>query len=192
MVKFKEAEWKKLVEKDENLTLIGKFVQNRPSIDMIRSSFQKIIPIGGGAHIGAVDARSILLHFASKEDCMHVLLRGQVIVDGKVVRFARWSSDWRRRRTSPIVLVWIQLPNLSFYLFNFNSLAHVCAPIGKLVGMDAPTERKTRPSVVRVRIEVDLRQKLIDKILMEVWSENGEVVGYWQKIVYETVPRVVF
>lgn len=179
VVKFKEAEWRKLAEVDESLTLVGIFVQKRPSIDVIRSSFQKLIPIGGAAQIGAVDARSILLRFDSEKDCMSVLMRGQVIVDGKVVRFARWSPDWRKKRNSPIVLAWIQLPNLPFHLFNSGSLPHICAPIGKLVGLDAPTEKRIRPSVARVRIELDLRQKRVDKIRLEIWGENGEVVGFW-------------
>lgn len=63
-----------------------------------------------------------------------------------------------------MVFVWVQLPDLPVHLFNFESLAHVCAPVGKLLILDAPTVKRIRRSVARARIVVDLRQKRIDKI----------------------------
>lgn len=45
VVKFKELEWRKLDEKDEELLLVGRFTQSRPPIDDIRSAFQRLIPV---------------------------------------------------------------------------------------------------------------------------------------------------
>lgn len=103
VVKFKEFEWKKLAEKDECLTLVGRFIQPRPAIDVIRVQFQKLLPVSSLAHVGVIDCRSILLQFSVKEDCERVLMRRHASVDGKLVRFLRWTPDWRRRRSSPIV-----------------------------------------------------------------------------------------
>lgn len=188
VVKFKELEWRKLAEKDEELLLVGRFMQNRPPIDVIRSAFQCLILVGGATHVGAIDTRIILLRFAVKEDCQRVFSRGQMTVEGRTLRFARWTPDWRKRRSSPIVPIWIQLLDLPLHLLNFDCLAHVCALIGKCLDLDAPTLKRTRPGVARVRIEVDLRQKRIEKVRLEIWNEDGNVFGFWQKVVYESLP----
>lgn len=178
-VKFKETEGKKLAEKADCLTLIGNFTQSRPAIDVIRTSFHKLFPVVSLAHVRVIDSRNIMLQFYIKEDCERVLLKGQAVVEGKLVRFSRWSSDWMRRRASPFAPVWIQLLNLLIHLFNSCSLAHVCAPIGKLIGLDSLTVKMTRPSVARAQVEIDLRREKIDKIRLEVWGKSGEIVGFW-------------
>lgn len=72
-------------------------------------------------------------------------------------------------------------------MFNFCSIEHVCAPVGRLLGLDAPTRKKTRPSVARAEIEVDMSKNGIDKVRLEIWNEKGEAVGFWQRIEYETL-----
>lgn len=78
------------------------------------------------------------------------------------MRFFRWSLEWKRRIDSLIVPLWIQLSDFPFHLFNLCSLAHVCAPIGRLIGFDRPTEKRTRPSVARAKVEVDLWNRQVD------------------------------
>lgn len=136
-----------------------------------------MFPIKGAAHVGVLDAKIILIKFTLEDDCSSVLRSGQAMVVGRCVRFVRWMPDWRRR--TPVVPIWIQLPGLPYHLFNFDALSHVCALVGRLMEMDAPTVNKTRPSVSRARIQLDLRKKRVDRIRMEKWSEEGEVFGFW-------------
>lgn len=128
MVKFKDVEWIKLARDDENLTLIGRFTQRMPAIDVVRMVFQNLFPISGAAHIGAIDAVDILIRFSVKEDCAKVLMKGHAIVEGKINRFERWMPEWSGQIDSLFAPVWIQLPDLPFHLFNFCGMSHVCAP----------------------------------------------------------------
>lgn len=48
-------------------TLIGKFSQIRPSIDIIRKDFAKIIPGKGVSTIGAYDMRHVFIDFDNVE-----------------------------------------------------------------------------------------------------------------------------
>lgn len=186
-VKFKREEWWKLAECDEGYTLIGKFVKRRSIIDVVRKNFQRLFPISGAAHIGAFDAFHIVIQFSEK-DCARVLLKGQASVEGILVSFGRWTPDWRQRNASPVVPVWIRFQDLPFHLFNPCCLSHVFSTIGNLIGLDAPKVRRTRPSVARAKVEIDLRKKLVEKIQMEICNEGGEVSGFLQRIVYESVP----
>lgn len=61
VVQFKAEEWRNLARDYENLTLIWKFLQKRPAIDIVRSVFQKSFPISRAAHIGVIDALHILI-----------------------------------------------------------------------------------------------------------------------------------
>lgn len=106
VVRFKAEEWRRLAERDQDLTLVGVFEKSRPSIDEVRRDFQRLLPVKGAAHIGVVDGRTILLRFNLVEVCLCVLERRQVLVARSCVRFEKWVPDWRRRR-SAVVPVWI-------------------------------------------------------------------------------------
>lgn len=67
----------------------------------------------------------------------------------------------------------------------------MCSPIGKLIGLDAPTVRRTRPSIARARVEIDPMKRGIDKVRMEIWSENGDVIGFWQRMFMNPCPLSV-
>lgn len=56
-------------------TIIGKFSQIRPSIDIIRREFTKIIPGKGNIKIGAYDMHHVFLDFDNIEDHLNVLSR---------------------------------------------------------------------------------------------------------------------
>lgn len=84
-----------LAEEDECLTSVGRFEKKRLEIEVVREALRKRFSIIGKANIGVLEGH-ILIHFLL-EDCSSILLRGQACVDGVVVRFGRWSPDWRRR-----------------------------------------------------------------------------------------------
>lgn len=81
------------------------------------------------------------------------------------------------------------MPGMPYHLLTFDSLSHICAPLGGLLGLDAPTVKQTRPSIARMRIALDLRRKRYDKVQLEVWDENGEISDFWQHVVYELWPE---
>nr|GMD12985.1 calcium-dependent protein kinase 1-like [Ipomoea batatas] len=125
----------------------------------------------------------------------------------------RWSGSWRRKRERTEIshghgvdredaledreesrkpprrnpLVWFQLPNLPIHLFDFESISRICALIGREIALDSATSGKSRPSVARVRLEIDVLKQEMDRIWVEFVTDNGNFSGFWQPIVRERV-----
>nr|GMC92347.1 TMV resistance protein N-like [Ipomoea batatas] len=192
IIKFSEAEWIELEEIEGNCTLVGRFVRERPSLDTIRAKISSVLRLDGIVQIGFLSRHSIMLRFELESDFKKARIQGQITIDGAKAWFTRWTADWCESRDSPLALVWIELPNLPLHLFNFESITRICAPIGRAIDLDSATCRRSRPSVAKVRLEIDVSKPMIDKIRIEIvngYGGNGGAKGLWQRIVYGRMPR---
>lgn len=188
-VRFFKDEWGRLAEIEERVTLVGKFLKGRPPLEIIRQKFQSTFSLIGSAHVGSLDFCHILIRFSREDDCEKVLAKGLEMVAGKPMRLTRWSPDWSTRKESPLARVWVLFPGLPCHLFDPNSLQHLCRPVGKLLALDSATARRTRPSVARVKLELDLLKPLVDKIWIGFADEGVDPEdGFWQRLEYENVP----
>nr|GMD89666.1 TMV resistance protein N-like [Ipomoea batatas] len=164
VVKFTEAEWREKAEIEGNRTLIGRFSRWRPSLDSVRARIGYVLRLEGGVHIGSLNKQSIMLRFDLE-------------------------ADWCATNDSLIALVWIELPNLPLHLYDFDLISRICGPIGKAFDLDAATYRRSRPSVAKVRLEIDVTKTKFDRIWIEIVNEIGMVRGFWQRIEYGRVPK---
>nr|GMC61994.1 TMV resistance protein N-like [Ipomoea batatas] len=187
-VRFSEAEWRRLAESDEGCTLVGRFVKERPPLETIRARIGAALRLEGGVHIGSLNRRSITLRFDLDSDFKRAWFRGQVMVDGAKAWFERWSPAWCATKDSPLSLVWVELPNLPLHLFDFESISRICAPFGRAIELDLATVRKSRPSVAKVRLEIDVTKPRLDRIWIEFVQGNGMVSGFWQRIEFLRIP----
>ncbi|XP_031111987.1 uncharacterized protein LOC116015961 [Ipomoea triloba] len=153
-------------------------------MEQIRAEVRTSLRITGDVQVGSVNAKTILLRFSSEEDCKRVLMRNWATVSGARAWLSRWSPEWRPWCDSPFVPVWIEFPNLPFHLFDFSMLERICEPLGKIIDVDRATEMRSRPSVAKVRIEIDMRRP----VLHWMWIGAG-VKGFWQRICYDFIPK---
>nr|GMC68963.1 TMV resistance protein N-like [Ipomoea batatas] len=72
--------------------------------------------------------------------------------------------------------------------FKYIFLARICAPIGRVIELDLATIRKSRPSVAKVRLEIDVTKPRLERIWIEVVNREGVVSGFWQRIEFLKVP----
>ena len=116
------------------------------------------------------------------EETIKVWLKDATYIKDSLFRFVKWSADFKSGAEPSIVPMWIQFPNLLpicfFQDYNLRSIENV---VGKVLLIDGPTPRLSRPSVARVCVEVDLLKKNPNR----VWLNMGQYEGRWQKIVYE-------
>ena len=109
-------------------------------------------------------------------------MKDATYIKDSLFRFVKWSADFKSGAEPSIVPMWIRFPNLLpicfFQDYYLRSIANV---VGKLLLIDGPTPRFSRPSVARVCVEVDLLKKNPNR----VWLNMGQYEGRWQKIVYE-------
>nr|GMC95658.1 TMV resistance protein N-like [Ipomoea batatas] len=65
-------------------------------------------------------------------------------------------------------------------------MERIGASVGSFLFFDSATEKKSRPSVARMRVEVDVCRPLLNKIWIAIGSKGD---GFWQYIEYEQMPR---
>ncbi|XP_060182548.1 uncharacterized protein LOC132612262 [Lycium barbarum] len=61
--------------------------------------------------------------------------------------------------------------------------------VGTPLSMDMATENRTRPSMAKVRVEVDLNKPKIDSVWIGIEDEDCPLKGFTQKFEYENVPK---
>ncbi|XP_060212194.1 uncharacterized protein LOC132639792 [Lycium barbarum] len=110
-------------------------------------------------------------------------------VDGQQTWLQKWTPDFKPVEDSPVVPVWVLLPELPYHLHAWYYLRQIVAPIGTPLSMDNATEGRTRPSVAKVRVEVDLTKTKIQSIWIGSQDEDHTLKGFNQRLEYEGVPK---
>ncbi|CAH9082753.1 unnamed protein product [Cuscuta europaea] len=138
------------------LSLIGYFYRGRPSLEIIRKSFE-IIGFKGAFQLGVLEKKHILIRFDSEEDYMRCWNRQSWIIQGHVMRVTKWTPDFRPNVESPVVPVWILLEGLSVHLHDKRALFDIAGLIGRPIKIDTATANLSRlgldsgPGRVQVR-----------------------------------------
>ncbi|XP_031127522.1 uncharacterized protein LOC116029613 [Ipomoea triloba] len=175
----------------ENIMLVGKFSHGKPLLSEIRSYFAKIFVLRGTVEIGLMDPRHVFLAFSNPDDCVDILVKGQISFNGKYpMRLFRWTADFDTRFETSLAPVWVLLPNLKANCFSIPCLKKIVKPIGRFLHVDAATAKFSRPNVAKVKVEVDLLKPLSSRMFIRMGSKKPgkEDEGFWQPIEYEKVP----
>src|SRR4051812_26232640 len=171
------------MSKPLQLSLIGKFSHGRPTMERSRPLFSKL-GLSGGYDLGHLDQKHMLIRLQKEDDFNRLWLRDTWYLDGYPMRMFKWSPDFRLEWESPIVPVWISLPNLPLFLFNKSGLFSIGSLLSKPLTLDSATADMSRPSVARVCVEIDLLKTIIPRVRLD--CESGE--GFWQEVIYEKMP----
>ncbi|PKU80185.1 hypothetical protein MA16_Dca011930 [Dendrobium catenatum] len=99
------------------------------------------------------------------------------------MRVLKWTPFFDVKEESPIVPIWISFPNLRLHFFNPKVLHALGLIFGRPLQTDQATAARTRPSVARILVEVDISKKHPK----EVWV-GSKAFGYLQKVEFEKTP----
>ncbi|KAI0502013.1 hypothetical protein KFK09_016958 [Dendrobium nobile] len=164
-------------------TLVGKFGLRRPNLDSIRSFFASL-KLSGFYSVGLLDARHVAIQLSNDLDYSRVFARRSYFIYNCQMRVLKWTPFFDIKEESPIVPIWISFPNLRLHFFNSKVLHALGSIFGRPLQTDQATASKTRPSVARVLVEVDISKKHPK----EVWV-GSKAYGYMQKAEFERVPE---
>ncbi|PKU82306.1 hypothetical protein MA16_Dca019577 [Dendrobium catenatum] len=99
------------------------------------------------------------------------------------MRVLKWTPFFDIKEKSSIVPIWISFPNLRLHFFHPKVLHALGTIFGRPLQTDQATASRTRPSVARVLVEVDISKKHPK----EVWV-GSKAFGYLQKAEFEKIP----
>ncbi|XP_059294680.1 uncharacterized protein LOC132047690 [Lycium ferocissimum] len=170
-------------------TIVGRFLKSRPQIDSIRSKFSEKFPMKGTPKIGVFDNFNIFLNFTNEEDYNFILYKRLIEVDGYQIWLQKWTPDFKPEEDLPIVPVWILLPGLPFHLHNWHYVKQIANEVGTPLEIDVATRSMTRPSMAKVRVELDLLKPLVKSVWIGIEDDNVPLKGFEQKIEFENIPK---
>lgn len=160
-------------------TLIGKFSNTMPKVELIRRSFIQQTQLIGGVKIAHFNARHIYIDLDNEEDHATVWNKQRMFIEGQLMRLQLWTTNFSPEKETPIVPVWITLPELPWHCYNKAFIAALLAPIGKTLYLDAASILKTRGSVAKVRIQLDITKDRPSHVWMGT-NETDFTIRRWQ------------
>lgn len=60
-----------------------------------------------------------------------------MLIEGQIMRIQKWTPILTLEKETPLVLVWVTLPELPWYCYNKEFISALLAPIGKPLYLDA-------------------------------------------------------
>ncbi|PKU60788.1 hypothetical protein MA16_Dca028207 [Dendrobium catenatum] len=148
----------------------------------IRSFFLSL-KLSGSFTVSLLDPRHVFINLSNDNDYTRVFLRRSYYVKNFQMRLLKWSPDFDINSESPICPVWISLPNLRMHFYNHTVLQKIGSIFGRPLQVDQATANRTRPSVARILVEMDITKDWSK----EIWL-GSEGNGYIQKVEIENFP----
>ncbi|KAG5606117.1 hypothetical protein H5410_027609 [Solanum commersonii] len=168
-------------------TLVGKFLNAMPKMELIRKSFIAQTQLIGGVKITHFNSRHIYIDLDNEADHIFVWTKKRMFIAGQSMKLQVWTPTFKPAEETPIVPIWITLPELPWHCHYMDILTPLLYPIGKALYLDSATMQKTRGSVAKVRVQIDLTKERPQHVWLG-FSEKDPNLGKWQIIEYEDVP----
>lgn len=93
-----------------------------------------------------------------------------------------WTLDFRPDHDSPIVPLWVLLPQLPFHYHTWHYVKQIWEPVGKPLSMDVATFGRTIPSTTKVRVEIDLTKPQLTSVYVGHEEDTNPLKGFTQNI----------
>lgn len=91
-------------------------------------------------------------------------------------RAKAWSPNFKPTEDSPIVPTWTVIPELPWHFYYMKILTGLLSPVGKALHLDLASFQKTRGSVAKVKIQIDLTKTRPRHVRLG-FDENQDVNG---------------
>lgn len=172
-------------------TLIGKFIYTMPRLELIRKNFILQTQLSGGVKIAHFNSRHVYIDLDNELDYNMVWTKQRMTIAGQVMRIQAWTPTFTPDEETPLVPIWISLPELPWHCYNKEFITSLLSPIGRVLYLDSASINKTRGSQARVKVQVDLTKDRPSHIWMGYIGEDI-TDGRWQKIDYDSIPNYCF
>ncbi|XP_070052665.1 uncharacterized protein [Nicotiana tomentosiformis] len=100
----------------------------------------------------------------------------------------KWSSNFKPEEDLPVTPAWVLLSGLPFHMHTWHYVKQILSSVGTPLVLDAATYERTRPSMAKIRVEVNLLKPLAKSVFIGQEYEDSPLDGYTQKLEYEGIP----
>ncbi|KAH0655755.1 hypothetical protein KY285_030637 [Solanum tuberosum] len=167
-------------------TLIGKFTNTMSKVELIRRKFILQNRLSG-VKIAHFNARHMYIDLDYELGYITVWTKQKITIEGKLMRIQTWTPTFKPDKETPIVTIWISLLELPWHCFNKEFLVALLNPIGNVLYLDTASIQKTRGSLAKVKVYIDLTKERPPHVWIG-FDEEDLNIRRWQAIQYESVP----
>ncbi|KAG5606139.1 hypothetical protein H5410_027631 [Solanum commersonii] len=171
---------------DCKYTLIGKFNTPMPKVELIRESFIMKTQLKGGVNIAHYNARHVFIDLENELDYNTIWTQQRMTIEGKLMRIQSWTPNFRPEEETPIVPIWVLLPRLPWHCFKNKFITPLLAFVGKVLYLDNAFIKRTRASMAKVKVQVDLTKARPRHVWIGL-DDNDLTIGRWHQghMIYE-------
>ncbi|VFQ84578.1 unnamed protein product [Cuscuta campestris] len=144
-------------------TLLCQVLRRRPPLLVVKN-FLTRLGFSGGFTVGELFTNNFLINFEQDEDYQRFFYRKVWTIGKDTMSVTKWSLTLTQEEDSPIVPVWISIPNLPIHLHHQSALFSIASMLGTPLKMDNATLNFSRPKLARVCVEVDVSKTLHQRI----------------------------
>ncbi|OIT22008.1 hypothetical protein A4A49_34198 [Nicotiana attenuata] len=158
-------------------------------MEVIRRSFTAQTELRGGVKIVHFNARTVYIDLDNEYDHTTVWTKQYMYIQGQRMNLQAWTPSFKPNEDTPIVLVWVIIPELPWHCNYMEVLSVLLSPIGKILHLDLASMRKTGGSVENVKMQVDLTKDKTHHMWLGFDDDqdvNGD--GQWPEVMYEDLP----
>ncbi|WMV33541.1 hypothetical protein MTR67_026926 [Solanum verrucosum] len=154
------------IEQGLHQAIVMKFSYGAPEIQELRSILPKQFAIKGQCLTGLLATRHILIHCDQYDDFISILSHqsGYIQFNGEHYGYRTfpWTLSFNPKEETSRALAWLSMP---------------------------ATQVRSRPSITRVKVELDILDKHPKRIKLQYLDEeSSKILEHFQEIVYDNLP----
>lgn len=108
-------------------------------------------------------------------------------IKGKLMRIQAWTPNFKPEEETPIVPIWVLFPGLQWHCSKKEFITPLLEFVGKVLYLDTASIKRTRASMAKVKVQVDLTKDRPRHVWIGLDDEDL-TIGRWQAIEYENIP----
>lgn len=171
-------------------TMVGKFPNTMPRMEVIIRSFVAQTELKGGVKIAHFNAMTIYIDLDNEYDNVTVWTKQSMYIQGQMMKLEASTPKFNPNEDSPIVPVWVVIPELPWHFYYMEILTGLLTSVGKALYLDLVSFQKTRGSVAKIKVQIDLTKPRAHHVWLG-FDENQDVNddGGWLEVQYESIPQ---
>lgn len=120
--------------------------------------------------IGNLNLKRAFIQLNHEADYHRIWLKEQWCMGSFPMRIFKWTTDFRPKKETSIVPLWVFLLGLSIHLFHKTTIFSTWNLIGKPWTIDTRTDSLSRLSLARISVEIDIAKPIPKRIWIDIAS----------------------
>lgn len=162
VVFFSAQDYLVKLAQDCKLTIIGKFLKTKPTMEEIRKLFVSQFHLKAPVKIVYFDHKYVYLDFANEVDYNHIYSKTYIHFGDYLMKILKWTPDFKPEVETAIVSVWIIIHQLLWHLFRWDVISRMVEDVGTGIAPDQAIYSKSRGNIAKVKVEINLLKPKLD------------------------------